>query len=154
PIRSPHSRTPGSESPKAPPIWAPRSRPSSDNATLFCDFMNNLSHPDEEANPWTTLDSRPVYENPWIALREDRVLRPDAEPGIYGVVPFKNRALGVLPVEENGDVWLVGQYRYTLTAYSWEIPEGGGPLDEPAESAARRELREETGLIASDLERI
>ena len=107
--------------------------------------------PDRE-NPWTTLDSRPTYENPWISVREDRVIRPDGEPGIYGVVHFKNRAVGVLPVEENGDVWLVGQYRYPHEWYSWEIPEGGAAEGESLDEAARRELREETGLIAGRLE--
>jgi 8-oxo-dGTP pyrophosphatase MutT (NUDIX family) len=105
--------------------------------------------PDPEANPWSTLASRAVYENPWIAVREDRVLRPDGRPGIYGVVHFKNRAIGVLPVEDDGSIHLVGQYRYPLGIYSWEIPEGGGPLDEEPIEAARRELLEETGLTAS-----
>ena len=108
----------------------------------------------DRANPWTTLDGRVVYENPWIAVREDRVLRPDGNPGIYGVVHFKNRAIGVLPVDAAGRIWLVGQHRYTLDAYSWEIPEGGGAPDEPPEVAALRELREETGLIAGHLEHI
>src|SRR5262249_61714848 len=107
-----------------------------------------------EENPWTTLESRPVYENPWIAVREDRVLRPDGTPGIYGVVHFKNRAVGVLPVDEQGRVWLVGQYRYPTDRYSWEIPEGGGHGDETIEETARRELREETGLAAGRLELI
>jgi 8-oxo-dGTP pyrophosphatase MutT (NUDIX family) len=108
--------------------------------------------PDPQANPWTVLDRRAVYENPWIAVREDRVIRPDGTPGIYGVVHFKNRAVGVLPVEDDGRVWLVGQYRYPLDAYSWEIPEGGCPEDEDPEQTARRELREETGLVAERLE--
>lgn len=105
-----------------------------------------------EANPWTTLHRRPIYENPWIAVREDQVLRPDGQTGIYGVVHFKNRAIGVLPVEDDGSIHLVGQFRYPLGMYSWEIPEGGGPLDEAPEAAARRELIEETGLTAERLE--
>jgi 8-oxo-dGTP pyrophosphatase MutT (NUDIX family) len=106
----------------------------------------------EAESPWTTLDGRVVYDNPWIRVREDQVLRPDGKPGIYGVVEFKNRAVGVLPVDDDGGVWLVGQYRYTLSAYSWEIPEGGCPVDESPEQTARRELLEETGLSAARLE--
>lgn len=113
-----------------------------------------MSTPDDESNPWRRVDSRAVYDNPWIAVREDRVIRPDGRPGIYGVVHYKNRAIGVLPVEEDGSIWLVGQYRYPLDVYSWEIIEGGGPLDEPPEAAARRELAEETGLTAAHLEPI
>jgi ADP-ribose diphosphatase len=108
----------------------------------------------EPSNPWKTLSSRLVYENPWIRVREDQVLRPDGQPGIYGVVEFKNRAVGVLPVEDDGSVWLVGQYRYPLDLYSWEIPEGGSPASESPEGTALRELREETGLAAGRLELI
>ncbi len=108
--------------------------------------------PEDPSNPWKTVSTRPIYDNPWISVREDDVIRPDGRPGIYGVVSYKNRAIGVLPVDEAGDVWLVGQYRYTIDEYSWEIPEGGGPLDESPEIAAARELREETGLVAGKLE--
>ncbi len=111
-------------------------------------------HPDDSSNPWKTVSTRPIYDNPWISVREDDVIRPDGRPGIYGVVSYKNRAIGVLPVDETGDVWLVGQYRYTIDEYSWEIPEGGGPVDESPEIAAARELREETGLVAGNLESI
>ena len=83
---------------------------------------------------------------------EDQVIRPDGHPGIYGVVHFKNRAVGVLPVDGRGRVWLVGQYRYPLEAYSWEIPEGGSPESETPEATAIRELREETGLTAGQIE--
>ena len=110
-----------------------------------------MSEPDR-SNPWTTLAGRITYQNPWISVREDQVIRPDGKPGIYGVVEFKNKAIGVLPVEADGSVWLVGQYRYTLNLYSWEIPEGGCPEGEDPSEAARRELREETGLIASIIE--
>jgi 8-oxo-dGTP pyrophosphatase MutT (NUDIX family) len=109
-------------------------------------------HQPDRTNPWTTLGSRPVYDNPWIAVREDQILQPDGSPGIYGVVHFKNRAVGVLPVDTQGRVWLVGQYRYPLHAYSWEIPEGGGHGGESPEDTAHRELREETGLVAGRLE--
>ena len=109
---------------------------------------------DPQGNPWTTLSRRVAYENPWIAVREDQVVRPDGQPGIYGVVQFKNRAVGVLPVEVDGSVWLVGQYRYPLDRYSWEIPEGGCPAGEDPEATARRELREETGLVADACELI
>jgi len=108
----------------------------------------------DTSNPWKTLRSRLVYENPWIRVREDDVVRPDGSPGIYGVVEFKNQAVGVLPVDADGSVWLVGQYRYPLHAYSWEIPEGGSPGSEAPEDTALRELKEETGLEAGRLELI
>jgi 8-oxo-dGTP pyrophosphatase MutT (NUDIX family) len=109
-------------------------------------------HAPDHPNPWKKLSSRIYYENPWIRVREDQVIRPDGLPGIYGVVEFKNRAVGVVPVEDDGSVWLVGQYRYPLNAYSWEIPEGGCPEPESPEATARRELREETGMTAGKIE--
>ena len=108
---------------------------------------------DETLNPWRVLGSRPVYENDWISVREDEVVRPDGAPGIYGVVHYKNTAVGVLPVED-GHVYLVGQYRYPLERYSWEIPEGGCPEGEDPLQAARRELKEETGLEAGRWEKL
>lgn len=103
---------------------------------------------DPQGNPWTRLSRQVVYENTWIRVDEDQVVRPDGKPGIYGVVHFKNRAVGVVPLDEKGRVFLVGQYRYTLDQYSWEIPEGGVPLDEDPLSGAQRELLEETGYTA------
>jgi len=107
-----------------------------------------------ETNPWTTLSSREVYLNPWIRVREDAVLKPNGTPGIYGVVEYRNRAVGVVPIDDQDHTWLVGQYRYTQNRYEWEIPEGGCPEGESLEDCARRELLEETGLIAAYLEPI
>jgi 8-oxo-dGTP pyrophosphatase MutT (NUDIX family) len=101
----------------------------------------------ETRNLWRTVSSKQVYDNPWIAVREDLVTRPDGEPGIYGVVHFKNIAVGILAIEDD-HVYLVGQHRYPLDLYSWEIPEGGCPEGEEPLDAARRELKEETGLEA------
>lgn len=111
-------------------------------------FTTESEHSSLEENPWQTQASRIVYVNPWIAVRHDDVIRPDGQPGIYGVVHFKNRAIGVLPIDEDGATWLVGQYRYPLSQYSWELPEGGCPAGEESLAAAQRELLEETGLVA------
>ena len=99
-----------------------------------------------ETNPWTTLSTRETYSNPWIRVREDQVLNPNGGRGIYGVVEFKNRAIGVVPIDDEGFTWLVGQWRYCHERYEWEIPEGGCPAGESTEEVARRELLEETGI--------
>jgi 8-oxo-dGTP pyrophosphatase MutT (NUDIX family) len=99
---------------------------------------------------WRRRSRRVAYENPWITVWHDEVTRPDGEPGIYGVVHYANLAVGVVPIDEQDRVVLVGQFRYTLGAYSWEIPEGGVPPDEDPLEGARRELREETGLEAAE----
>lgn len=95
-----------------------------------------------------------VYDNPWIQVTEFQVVNPSGGPGIYGVVHFKNLAIGVVPLDEQGHLWLVGQYRYPLQAYSWEIPEGGGPLEVDPLLSAQRELLEETGIRAAHWELI
>lgn len=102
---------------------------------------------DPEGNPWETLASREVYQNPWLRLREDQVLRPDGQEGIYGVFELRP-ATGVVALDEAGRVVLVGQYRYPTERYSWEIVEGGADPGESPEAAIRRELREEAGLEA------
>lgn len=102
-------------------------------------------------DPWRTQSSRVAYENPWLRVREDQVLRPDGQPGIYGVVGFKNHAMAVVPVDAEGFTYLVGQHRYALGLSSWEVPEGGCPLGQDPAEAARRELREETGFEAESL---
>ncbi len=105
-------------------------------------------------NPWQTIQEKRMYDNPWIRVDEHDVINPSGNPGIYGVVHFKNIAIGIIPVDEEGYTWLVGQYRYPLQAYSWEIIEGGGPIGiDPLESA-KRELLEETGMTAEHWELI
>lgn len=103
-------------------------------------------------NPWQLLESNIQYENPWIRVEEDKVINPSGGRGIYGRVHFKNIAVGVIPIDSDENTWLVGQYRYPLDEYSWEIPEGGCPLGEAELDAAKRELKEETGLVAEHWE--
>jgi 8-oxo-dGTP pyrophosphatase MutT (NUDIX family) len=109
---------------------------------------DEMKNPQNPQNPWTVISTKKVYENNWISVREDAVVQPDGERGIYGVVHFKNIAIGVVAVEENF-IYLVGQYRYPLEQYSWEIPEGGCGEGEDPLGAAQRELEEETGLRAA-----
>ena len=104
----------------------------------------------EAHNPRTVLSERTIYDNKWIGLTEYDVLNPSGGKGIYGKVRYKNLAIGILPLDEKGNTWLVGQYRFVLDAYSWEIPEGGGDPALPPVESARRELLEETGLVAAD----
>jgi 8-oxo-dGTP pyrophosphatase MutT (NUDIX family) len=110
--------------------------------------------PSESVNPWTTLSSAERYDNPWIRVVEHQVLNPAGKPGIYGTVHFKNLAIGVVPVDAEGCTYLVGQYRYPLGRYSWEIPEGGGRHAVDPLVSAQRELIEEVGLVASGWQEI
>jgi len=103
-------------------------------------------------NPWKTLSEKEVYSNPWIKISHHEVINPSGGKGSYGVVSFRNKAIGVVPVDDELHTYLVGQFRYTLNEYSWEIPEGGGPEGEEPAITAVRELREETGLEAETLE--
>lgn len=102
------------------------------------------------SGPWMRRSRRTAYENAWITIWHDEVTRPDGVPGVYGVVHFANLAAGVLALDDADRVLLVGQHRYALDAYSWEIPEGGVPAGESAIEGARRELLEETGVEATD----
>ena len=105
--------------------------------------------PQEEINnPWTTLSGEDKYDNRWVRVTEYQVINPAGGKGIYGKIHFKNRGIGIIPIDEEGNTWLVGQYRYTLNEFHWEIPEGGGLLAEDPLTAAKRELKEETGLTA------
>jgi 8-oxo-dGTP pyrophosphatase MutT (NUDIX family) len=107
-----------------------------------------------QQNPWQTKSSKKIYENPWISLTEHQVINPSGGNGIYGEVHFKNYAIGIIAIDDYDMIYLVGQYRYPLKQYSWELPEGGGPLGlEPLDSA-KRELLEETGLVAQHWEEI
>ena len=98
--------------------------------------------------PWTVNTERIAFENPWIRVEDHAVTHPDGSNGEYGVVRFKNLAVGILPVAENGDVVLIGQHRYPHEKYSWELPEGGGPIGIDPLISAKRELAEETGIVA------
>jgi 8-oxo-dGTP pyrophosphatase MutT (NUDIX family) len=107
----------------------------------------------EKTNPWKIIDQKEIYDNPWIHLTEYDVINPSGKKGIYGKVHFKNTAIGVVPLDENMNTYLVGQYRFTINEYSWEIPEGGALNEEPL-FAAQRELLEETGLKAERWKKI
>lgn len=104
---------------------------------------------EEHKNPWTTLSSEKVYDSPWVSLTKHDVLNPNGNPGTYSVVHFKNLAIGILPLDKDHNTWIVGQYRYPLKQYSWEIPEGGGKLDVAPLDSAKRELLEEVGITAN-----
>jgi 8-oxo-dGTP pyrophosphatase MutT (NUDIX family) len=102
-----------------------------------------------KVGPWTVKTSRIAFENPWIRVVDHAVIHPNGEDGQYGVVAFKNIAVGILPIDDDGNVWLVGQHRFPHDRFSWELPEGGGPADAPPLESAKRELAEETGLAAA-----
>jgi 8-oxo-dGTP pyrophosphatase MutT (NUDIX family) len=105
-------------------------------------------------NPWQILDQQLVYENPWIRVTEFQVLNPSGGRGIYGKVHFKGIAVGIIPLDEEFNIYLVGQYRFPLDQYSWEIPEGATGMEEDPLPAAKRELMEETGLAANEWTRL
>jgi 8-oxo-dGTP pyrophosphatase MutT (NUDIX family) len=102
-----------------------------------------------QENNWKTLTEKTVYENAWLELSHRDVINPSGNKGIYGLVKFKNQAIGVIPIDAEENIYLVGQFRYAIDEYSWEIPEGGGLLGTDVLAAAQRELKEETGLVAA-----
>ena len=104
----------------------------------------------DKTKPWQTHSVETVYDNNWITVSHRTVTAPTGNPAIYGLVHFKTVAVGMIPIDSEGYTWLVGQQRYTLDSYSWEIPEGGSAADEDPLFAAQRELREETGITASN----
>ena len=105
-------------------------------------------------NPWQIIDQKPIYDNAWIQVTEYDVINPGGGKGIYGKVHFKNHAIGIVPLDAAGNTWLVGQYRFPLDAYSWEIPEGGGELHTDPLLSAQRELLEETGIKAEKWDKV
>ncbi len=104
----------------------------------------------DENNPWKITSEKEIYDNPWINLTEYQVINPAGNPGIYGKIHYKNLAIGVLPLDDDLNTYLVGQYRFVLNQYSWELPEGGGPIGTDPLESAKRELLEETGLKANN----
>jgi 8-oxo-dGTP pyrophosphatase MutT (NUDIX family) len=101
-----------------------------------------------EKNPWQIISEKNVYDNKWINVTEYDVVNPNGGKGIYGKVHFKNIAIGIVVLDDEQNTYLVGQYRFAIDEYSWEIPEGGGSLNTDPIESARRELLEETGLVA------
>jgi 8-oxo-dGTP pyrophosphatase MutT (NUDIX family) len=108
----------------------------------------------EDYNPWKLIASKTAYENNWIEVQHQDVITPAGNPGIYGVIHFKNLAIGIIPLDENNNTWIVGQFRYPLKKYTWEIPEGGGKIGVDPIDSAKRELQEECGIIAHHWEKI
>jgi 8-oxo-dGTP pyrophosphatase MutT (NUDIX family) len=109
---------------------------------------------DTTKNPWTIHSREVRYDNNWISVFHHECSTPLGTPGIYGVVHFKNKAIGIIALDDEDNIYLVGQYRFPLNRFSWEIPEGGGPLTEGPLATAKRELLEETGLVAEHWEEL
>ena len=102
----------------------------------------------ENHNPWKIVAEKPIYDNPWMKVTEYDVINPSGGKGIYGKIHFKNTGIGIIPLDDELNTYIVGQFRFTLSQYSWEIPEGGCPPGTDPLETAKRELIEETGLVA------
>ncbi|MFZ1686767.1 MAG: NUDIX hydrolase [Flavobacteriales bacterium] len=102
----------------------------------------------EKLGPWTKLKEEEVYASPWITVSKHDIIDPGGKPGTYSVVHFRSIAVGVVALDDELNTWIVGQYRYPTRSYGWEIPEGGSPRDIPPLDGAKRELREEAGIVA------
>lgn len=109
-----------------------------------------MNLPYKNENPWKIIKKEEIYDSPWIKLIRHEVIHPSGNPGEYNVTHFKNLAIGILPLDDEKNTWLVGQYRFPLNKYSWEIPEGGGALNISPLESAKRELKEETGITAKE----
>lgn len=116
--------------------------------------MSNAKHSNRKHKGWTTLSSKTVYENNWIRVNHEEVITPGGTEGIYGVVHMKSHAVGIIPIDNDGNTWLVKQTRYTIKQSSWEIPEGGSPEGKDILETAKRELEEECGLKAASWEKL
>lgn len=129
---------------------------ANDASTMPVDFLSEHidTQPVQKVGGWVRQTQQVVYENPWIRVSHEQVLRPNGTEGIYGLVHFKGIALGIVPVDSAGNTWLVKQSRYACDAVTYEIPEGGGPFAEDPLAAAKRELEEETGLIAGNWQQL
>ena len=117
--------------------------------TKITSYKSQITNmPSKKKSDWQILDTQISYDNPWIQVQHNEVLNPAGNEGIYGVVHFKNYAIGILPLDKDLNTYLVGQYRFPLKEYSWEIPEGGCPEGTDLLATAKRELKEEVGLSA------
>lgn len=107
-----------------------------------------------ELNPWQTIQKTVRYESAWIRTEEHDVINPAGKPGKYSLTHFKNIAVAVIPLDNENNTWIVGQYRYPLQSFEWEVCEGGCPEGTDPLETAKRELKEECGIIAGDFELI
>jgi ADP-ribose pyrophosphatase len=114
------------------------------------DIFEEINSTVSQKNPWKTLSSEIVHQTPWVRINHHKVINPGGSQGIYTVTEFKNLAIGILPLDEDNNTWIVGQYRFPIHQYSWEMPEGGGDPNVPPVESAQRELEEECGLVAKD----